>query len=645
MDKSAASHKYRPDIDGLRAVAVLSVVAYHAFPNSIKGGFIGVDVFFVISGFLISQIIFEGLERGTFSFAEFYARRIKRIFPALLLVLLACMVIGCFALLPDEYAQLGTHVAAGAGMIMNLALWREAGYFDNSGETKPLLHLWSLGVEEQFYILWPFLLWLLWKRKPLVLPLMLGFAAVSFFMNVSTVDTDPVAAFYSPLTRFWELICGGLLATAGRSNVTVRGRAADLLSVVGFSFLVYGFIVIDKGVGFPGAWAAVPVFGAVFMIGAGPDAWMNRVLLSNRLAVGIGLISYPLYLWHWPLLTYARIVQGEVPSAGVRLAAVGLAFVLSFLTYKLVERPIRFGKLTPLKVPALSASMILAACLGYWIFAENGWIGRFELLAPDHASRIGKVANAWMFRSYPYPANAFRDLDYQEGIRLGPRAEKNVLFIGDSHVEQYWHSASTAPTGGTGVIFTKMLFPPELPARIIADPSIKAVVFSYFWSLRYGSDKVDQAIRCCGAGKNGTLGSSPDPIFDAEKMREIDGQLNVLITALKRAGKEVYIVLDNPFGEEIDPHSMMERSWSGFKFNTPKALTRAAAVARAEPVRSRLKKLAEETSAKIIDPLEFLCTASECPAFSGSGEMIYKDYDHLSLFTSLNARYIDAIFK
>jgi peptidoglycan/LPS O-acetylase OafA/YrhL len=157
--------KYRSDIDGLRAVAVLSVVVFHAFPDWLQGGFIGVDIFFVISGYLISTILFENLERGTFSFQEFYVRRIKRIFPALLLVLVACLVFGWFALYPDEYQQLGTHLAAGAGFLANFIFWGESGYFDNAADTKPLLHLWSLGIEEQFYIVWPLLLWLAWKRK------------------------------------------------------------------------------------------------------------------------------------------------------------------------------------------------------------------------------------------------------------------------------------------------------------------------------------------------------------------------------------------------------------------------------------------------------------------------------------------------
>lgn len=204
--------KYRPDIDGLRAIAVLSVVIFHAFPNLLKGGFIGVDIFFVISGFLISTIILNGLEKDSFSFVEFYSRRIKRIFPALLLVLIASFVLGWFVLLADEYKQLGKHIAGGAGFVSNFVLWKESGYFDNTSETKPLLHLWSLGIEEQFYIVWPLLLWFVWKQRLNPLTITLIVMLSSFILNISTVQSDAVAAFYSPQTRFWELLTGSILA-------------------------------------------------------------------------------------------------------------------------------------------------------------------------------------------------------------------------------------------------------------------------------------------------------------------------------------------------------------------------------------------------------------------------------------------------
>ena len=296
---------YRPDIDGLRAVAVLAVVAFHAFPSRVRGGFIGVDVFFVISGYLISTIIFDNLDRGTFSFSEFYARRIKRIFPALLLVLIACFAFGWFALLPDEYKQLGKHIAGGAGFVSNFVLWNEAGYFDNSAETKPLLHLWSLGIEEQFYIGWPLLLWFAWKRKFNLFAVTIFIAIATFFLNIKGVNQDIVATFYSPQTRFWELLSGSLLAWVALYKkdacYAIKGRvdvwicrmfysenkaldaktSADVLSFFGLFFLLYGFWRINKDLSFPGGLALVPVLGAVLIIAAGSRAWFNRAILSN----------------------------------------------------------------------------------------------------------------------------------------------------------------------------------------------------------------------------------------------------------------------------------------------------------------------------------------------------------------------------
>jgi peptidoglycan/LPS O-acetylase OafA/YrhL len=214
---------YRPDVDGLRAIAVLSVVIFHAFPTLLTGGFVGVDVFFVISGYLISSIIVKNLESGDLGFVEFYSRRIRRIFPVLILVLLVCLLVGWQVLMADEYAQLGLHIAAGAGFVSNFVLWAESGYFDTASDAKPLLHLWSLGIEEQFYIVWPLLMWSVHKAK-IRFGLMVGLVLlVSFAWNVGTVGAQPVSAFYMPYSRVWELVIGALLAIT-----TMNGRVDQL---------------------------------------------------------------------------------------------------------------------------------------------------------------------------------------------------------------------------------------------------------------------------------------------------------------------------------------------------------------------------------------------------------------------------------
>ena len=390
LDKPQLSHpKYRPDIDGLRALAVLSVVAFHAFPKMAPGGFIGVDIFFVISGFLISTIIFENLENNSFSFAVFYARRIKRIFPALILILFFCYVVGWFLLISVEYKQLGMHIAAGAGFVSNFILWSEAGYFDVSAESKPLLHLWSLAIEEQFYIVWPLLVWCAWRYKFNVLAITILVAVVSFSLNLTGISPDPIATFYSPQTRFWELLIGSCLALVAlnkarrskNNNLTSgihighsidQNALSNTVSFVGFFLLAYGILGINKDYHFPGKWALVPAIGAVLIIGAGQKSWINERILSNPVLVWFGLISFPLYLWHWPLLSFARITEGVNLSLQVRIFCVITAIFLAWLTYLFIERPLRSQASGKYKVPTLLLLMVLVGFIGYNAFSRNG---------------------------------------------------------------------------------------------------------------------------------------------------------------------------------------------------------------------------------------------------------------------------------
>ncbi len=334
--------EYRADIDGLRALAVLSVLGFHAFPNRMPGGFIGVDIFFVISGFLISTIIFGNLAQGTFSYKDFYERRIKRIFPALILVLVACFGLGWHLLLTDEYRLLGSHTLAGNAFVSNFLLWNESNYFNAETDTKPLLHLWSLAIEEQFYIFWPLLMGIVWKSKRHFLTITIVIALLSFAINLYCVAEHPAAAFYSPLSRFWELILGGLLAYFALHQPALLTRHSHAQSALGFLLLASGLLLINKESAFPGAWALLPTLGAVCIISAGKDAYLNKALLSNKLAVWFGLISYPLYLWHWPLLSLALLANNGAPLSGsARAGLMLLAMVLAWLTFKLLETPLK----------------------------------------------------------------------------------------------------------------------------------------------------------------------------------------------------------------------------------------------------------------------------------------------------------------
>lgn len=528
--------KYRPDIDGLRAIAVLSVIGFHAAPGRLPAGFIGVDIFFVISGYLITSIILKGLEAGTFSFSDFYGRRVKRIFPALLIVLLASLAIGCFVLLDDQFKELGKHVAGGAGFVSNFVLWGESGYFDNAADFKPLLHLWSLGIEEQFYIVWPFLLWLAWKRQFHYLVVILAVALASFALNIYKVGDESVAAFYSPLTRFWELLVGSTLAyisvfVTQASPIKNQGYL-NIVSVAGLSLLAIAFFAIDRGHAFPGWWALLPTIGTAFVIWAGPNAWLNRIVLSNRILVWVGLISFPLYLWHWPLLSFLRILEGTEVAQWKRGVAIAIAILLAWATYRLVEKPVRHGTpgtTTPLFLALLMGIVGLVG--GYGFFA-NGFEGR---TATPRVVNAGEIGHFPFFdhiskRYFPCtPLDIQKDAgDWNGFVRCFQSKDgpiRNVALIGDSHAEHLFPGLAARLAESNVVFYGKGDLPfvssrefDRIFETVLGDSNITVVLLSANWGA---------------------------------KLRNVPGdkwkhELGETITKLAGAGKLVYLIDDVP---------------------------------------------------------------------------------------------------
>lgn len=434
---------YRGDIDGLRALAVLSVVVFHAFPGLLPGGFIGVDIFFVISGYLISGHIVQAMNAGTFSLVRFYQRRIRRILPALILVLVACLAFGWITLMADEYQQLGKHVAASAGFIANFVFWQEVGYFDNTSITKPLLHLWSLAIEEQFYLLWPLIVWAGWKLRTNMLTLIVVAAVLSWSFNLATVGPDASAAFYSPQTRFWELLLGaGLAEMERRGTLSLSPFIANMFVFLGVMLICIGLFWISENQPFPGWRATIPTVGAVLIIAGGPGAHLSRHVLANRVAVGIGLISYPLYLWHWPLLSFGHIIESQTPTWETQLALVIASTILAAATYLFIERPVRFGKwkAKSLSVPLLVA-MALVGSGGYWIFTHGGLTSR---LAAQGTPKVSSqfVGSMW---AYTNNENCLKRYRYEEAEKYGwwfcmlekPEAP-TVLITGGSYANQIY---------------------------------------------------------------------------------------------------------------------------------------------------------------------------------------------------------------
>ena len=439
--------KYRSDIDGLRAIAVLLVIFFHAFPDKIKSGFIGVDIFFVISGFLISTIIFEDISDNKFSYIQFYERRIRRIFPSLCIVLLSCLIFGWIALLTFEYTHLGLHVAAGSVFSSNILLWSESGYFDIDSASKPLLHLWSLGIEEQFYLVWPCILILLsgFKKRCFFL-LLLIIAFSSFALNIGLLAKYPITTFFMPFTRFWELVIGSIVAALmffyKHELNGINQSFKNLCSIFGLCLLLAGIILIDDKLPFPGFWALLPVLSASLLILAGPHSTINQKALSHPVLVSIGLISYPLYLWHWPILSFKSIIEGgQTSSIKFRLFAIALSILLAWLTYQFIEKPIR--KISSLKKVAgiLFTLLSVIGILGLVVYKNNGFDQRFE---------IEPATGITLYRSYPHEPfhNKNCDQRYPEfqnfsACLLSKNRPPEIILIGDSHANQYYKSLST----------------------------------------------------------------------------------------------------------------------------------------------------------------------------------------------------------
>ncbi|MDO5639584.1 MAG: acyltransferase family protein [Neisseria sp.] len=337
--------KYRSEIDGLRALAVLPVIFFHAGFSAFQGGFVGVDVFFVISGYLITTILLSDMEKGRFSLITFYERRFRRILPALFFVMMATLPFALMWLMPSELKAYGQSWVAVALFSSNILFWLTSGYFETVAELKPLLHTWSLGVEEQYYVFFPLLLMLLWRRgRRWLLPALLLIAVVSLAASEWAVRQYPSAAFYLLPFRAWELLTGGFIAWYfSRHDRLAQSLAANQWgSLAGLVFLLVAIFGYNRHIPFPGISAVLPVLGtALIIIFATPQTWVGK-LLCNRFMVQIGLISYSAYLWHNPLFAFARVrSEFHVESAPLMLALAVLSLVLAYFTWKYVEAPFR----------------------------------------------------------------------------------------------------------------------------------------------------------------------------------------------------------------------------------------------------------------------------------------------------------------
>jgi len=632
---SVASNNHLAFLDGLRAIAVLAVVGFHLFPEIIPGGFVGVDIFFVISGFLISSHINQNISNKNFSLKAFYASRIRRIFPALIVVLIFCLISGWIILTPSEYKQLAKHIEGGVGFVDNLVLWKEHGYFDNDAKIKPLLHLWSLGIEEQFYIFWPLLL-LISVRKNLKHKLILCILVVSFLYNLQLARQDSIADFYSPFSRLWELGLGGACAFLLKNKYSPSVKISAYLSWSGLTIIVMALIITREYDPYPSLRALLPTIGAALIIIGAQSGALSLKFISSRLFCSIGLISYPLYLWHWPILVFLRILDAQEPSVSARFIILCTSLVLASLTYFLVETPFRFGRLRNPAVAILCYSMIGIFAFAVVIKKNDGFqLRQAKLMSADPGSiTIGFDRD----HVVPHCGLSAQDMEQLYWCLDDPRQPPSQAIIGDSKAEALFYglvreskpSSRWLLIGSVNIAGDQYMGSPQqlnnakAYAAILHNKNITTVVLAN--ALRNQLPTTNDT---------GFIDGNPPPSLIKQRLESY----TAVIKNFEKMGKKVVYLVDNP--TLPDPTSCISGGLTPFHFlntvlrrqaNPRCTLSYTQFMAGIQPYRHFLTLLQDKNpKLAIYDPTPLLCDqkANVCPMVR-NGKFLYSYGDHIS---------------
>lgn len=665
VGKTAVQTRYRADIDGLRAVAVLPVMFFHAGIGPFSGGFVGVDVFFVISGFLITSLLLKDLETGSFSIAHFYERRARRILPALTAMLLAVTFAACIIYPPTQLAAFGERLFATALFYANIHFWQIADYFAPQASELELLHVWSLAVEEQFYLFFPPLLWAAWRwtSRRMLVALIGAATLISFALAVYGVAKMPLAAFYFLPFRAWELALGALLALGVMPALSLR--AAQALALLGVALLAVANLAISEATPFPGWAAALPCLGAALVIYAGQHHAGTLVgrLLSTRPMVGVGQISYSLYLWHWPLLVMPALYWGRPLTTGEAWVTVFVSLLLAWLSWKYVEAPFRRrGKGRPSsRGPLLVAGATVAglAALGVALSASGGLPSRVspQVRAIEQSAREG--------------LETFRRED--EGVCLDPSGREvcaprgiPVVVWGDSHAIQH-HDGIRAAAGRPIARYGLGGCPPLIGVNfVIASPKRPDVPVPGAWEqaarCRELNDASLRAILARGDVETVVLGGAWQFFTDGSKLvtgqgryatDTVGGPLSLersratlragmerTIAALRARGIKVLIMGDTPEYRFHPPRCMAEALMFGRGLEAC-TLDGAAALARLATSDAMITELARQPGVYAFRPSDYLCREGRCPLTMGS-MLLYMDADHVTPEASVAlSRHID----
>jgi len=635
-------------MDGLRAVAVLSVIFYHAFPKVFPGGFVGVDIFFVISGYLISGILFNGMKQEEFSLSEFYFRRVRRLFPSLVTTLWLCLGYGYFILWTEEYQQLGKHVAAGTLFIQNILYWKEGRYWDLAAIYNPVLHLWTLAVEGQFYIIFPPLTILFWKRKwPIAVILWILFS-FSILSNLVMSTQDASADFYLISYRAWEFLAGSLLAWWHFSKSCEESATYNnLYATIGVILIVGSIFLINTRESYPGWRAIIPVVGTIALIAAHKQSWINREIFSNSLVVWIGLISYPLYLFHWPLISFVHIVKGENPPGIYLVLALGIALFLALTTYYFIEKQLRESKSRWVTLGLISSFLITGFLA---VFINNGIILPLSCRNKEK-SRLISIAIADNYKKIFTGYQRIRPRNSLVLLHKTGDYEMKSIFLGDSIMEQYapriYEIIKSNKDNQSAIFVTAGSVPPipgvskknkqecyELIPRFkltIADNDhIKNVIISALWPVYFSK--------------------SSEYYVNGVSMATKEGQdtgisnLGLMIRDLTRKGKKVILLLATPFDEKFNPKNMYRNNFY-FSEKVIPDIKLEEYQNRYKEINSRITQEALKNGAIVFDPTPFFAR-DEYLLNEYNGEPIYFDGNHLRpSYVKQNIKYLDYIIS
>lgn len=604
--------KYRPEIDGLRAIAVLPVILFHAGNELFSGGFVGVDVFFVISGYLITTILIEDIGNNRFSIVNFYERRARRILPALFFVMLVCTPFAWMWMLPSQMKDFSQSLIAVSLFASNILFWLESGYFEASAEEKPLLHTWSLAVEEQYYLLFPIFLLLTWRfGKNRVFWMIIVLAAISLVLSEWGLRNKPVANFYLATTRAWELLAGSIAAFVVQKHGVQSNNAFSLIGLVAIIFAIFAY---DESIPFPSVYALVPVLGVVLLVMFADKETYVAKFLSAKIFVGIGLISYSAYLWHQPLFAFARIRMIRGPSYEFLLLLSVVSIVLAFFSWKYIEKPYRKNGV----LCSSKASLSSAALSGFTLFMVFGFAGvtsdgfeeRFSIIADGdvNSSDFFDYMNSQYVDCEPREI-AENALVWEGVLRCKQTREgdSDWVLLGDSHAEHLFLGLAEA-------------FPSKNIVYYILgeNPYFQNESFRSIFTTLMSSD-------------------SPQKIFltmhyveRAKTSDDLFAGFEETIRELQSVGHEVVLIGDIP-RYDIHPEECVNKVVA---MKNLCSISKAEALEQANSYHDTLNELSSNFSIDYHPISEPLCTENQCSMFLGTN-ILYRDNDHLNITGSI----------